>query len=911
MARSAPPDAPVRPLAFPSRFVSHRRISPARPRLVLAPAALSLPLLLAPQRSGAQAADTARADTARAAGARADTARRAAVLAPVVAVGTRFNGRVVLSSPVPVDLVSRADLTVGGYTDLQRMLKARVPTFSLPASTAAGTSDFVNAPTLRGLGIGQMLVLVNGKRRHTTGDVTTHQQIGRGDVGYDFNAIPAAALRQVEVLRDGAAAQYGSDAIAGVVNLVLDRTTGARAEAVAGRTERGDGDVLDLSAGYGVALPGDGVLRATLYWQDHAATNRALPDTRQQYFSADGTRLPSPNFGSGVGTTPSNGPLDPREATIDRMTFRFGSPRYVNQGVFLNADAKVGRGATAYAFGGASELDGDSPAFFRRPAQDETVRGLHPDGFLPVGAFTFRNRSLAAGVRGFTAGGMSWDLSSVAGASLIDNRYGNTNNASLGAASPTEVYRGGTRFTQWTTNLDVTRSFALGDRAPLRAAAGVEHRREYYRIVPGEPASYEGGGAAVLDGPNRGRPAPVGVQPSSGYRAGDATRQQRSNNAAYVDLEREMTARWLLSAAARYEDYSDFGSTATYKVATRVQLPAGLAVRGSLNSGFRAPHLAQSWFGNSSGTIVNGALATLQLLPVSAPAARVLGAAPLRPERSVNQSVGLIADRGALSLTLDAFRIRVADRIALSSTFTGAAVTTLLANAGYPGIVSATFLTNAVDTDTRGAELTARWRRPLGRAGLVTTTLGAMYNASTFDRVARAPRELTALGITTPLFDVAQQVRFTTSQPRDKVVLGVDWTWRRLALNVTNIRYGQYEALQFTSLTPERAAVVARGFRSRTVPTDPASANVQVIQQFDPRTLTDVEAAVRVRGGATLSVGVNNLFDVYPTRNFPSTAASVAAGTNGADNFGTLPYNYASPHDWNGRFLVTKLRFGF
>lgn len=828
-----------------------------------------------------------------------------------VTTGTRFDGRVVADSPVPIDLISLPELTAGGYTDLQRMLKARVPAFSLPNSAGAGTVDLLNAPTLRGLGIGQMLVLINGKRRHTTGDLSTGQQIGRGDVGYDFNAIPVEALSRVEVLRDGAAAQYGSDAIAGVVNLVLDRSLGGRISAFAGATTQGDGDTLHLNASYGVALGDQGRLRVTLFRQDQDTTNRAGLDTRQQYFGSGGTTLPSGNFGSGTGLTPSNGTLDPREATIDRNTFRFGSPNYINQGIFLNVDHAIADRATAYAFGGWSELDGVSPGFFRRAGQDETVRALHPNGYLPEGPYEILNRSLTLGVKGVTAGLWSWDVSSVFGGNRIENRYSNTNNPSLGAQSPTDLYRGGTEFDQWTTNADFSREFALGGAAPLKVAFGLEYREEFYRILPGEPLSYVNGGIPIADGPNAGRPAPVGVQPASGYRPSDVTDQDRASHAVYLDLERQMTTRLALSAAARHEHYSDFGDNATFKGAGRFTLSDSLALRASVSSGFRAPHLAQSWFGNSTNTVVSGVLVSARLLPVSDPVAKVLGATPLKPEESINQSAGFVFERGRFSLSADAYRIRVTDRIALSSNFTGAAVTNLLAGAGFPNITSTSFLTNAVDTDTRGAEITVRYTQPLAALGEVTANLGVMLNETEFDRIAPAPKPLTDLGITTPLFDLSQQVRFTTSQPKDKFTLSLDWVWKKLSVNLTNIRYGEYEAVAFTSLTPARIAVVTSGYRYRLAPTAPASGNFQVVQQFDPRVITDLELTYRFTPAFSVSVGANNLFDVYPTRNFPSTAASVAAGTNGSDNVGTLLYNYASPHDWNGTFLFGKASWSF
>jgi iron complex outermembrane receptor protein len=829
----------------------------------------------------------------------------------LVTTGTRFNGRLVAESRVPVDVISADDLRAGGETDLQRMLKARVPAFSLPNSVGTGTPDFLGAPTLRGLGIGQMLVLVNGKRRHTTGDVSLGQQIGRGDVGYDFNAIPYAALAHVEVLRDGAAAQYGSDAIAGVINLIMDKSVGGRFDARIGSTTRGDGEVLDFNASYGARVGQTGVLRATIYRHDHDSSDRSGLDTRQQYFGSNGTVMPSDNFGSGVGLTPANGTLDPREASIDRRTFRFGSSAYVNQGFFLNGELPLDSSATFYAFGGMNRVEGLVPSFFRRAAQDQTVRAIHPNGFLPWGPYDLHNHSLSTGVKGRSASGWTWDLSTVYGGNRIENRYSNANNPSFGTASPTDVYRGGTRFAQWTTNLDLTREIALGAAAPLRVAFGLEHREEFYRILAGEPASYENGGVPILDGPNTGRPAPIGIQPAAGYRPSDVADVDRSATAVYLDFERHFASRLLLSAAARYEDYSDFGDNATFKAAGRFQLLAPLALRASVSTGFRAPHLAQSWFATSSSTVVNGVLVASRLLAVSDPVAKVLGASPLRPEESINQSAGFVFTHGRFSVSLDAFRIRVRDRIALSSNFTGAAVTNLLASAGFPNIGTANFMTNAVDTDTRGAELVLRYRQPLREYGHLTATLGAMRNTSEFDRISPAPKPLTDLGITIPLFDLTQQVRFTTSQPRDKYILGLDWDWGKWSVNLTNIRYGEVESVAFTSLTPARIAAVTQGYRYRLAPTAPASGNFQVIQRFDPKIITDLELSYRFTPRLTLSAGANNLFDIQPTRNFPSTAASVAAGTNGADNFGTQPYNYVSPFDWNGTTLFAKATWKF
>lgn len=247
-------------------------------------------------------------------------------LTEIVVTGSRFGGRTVVESPTPIDSIGAEQLTRGGATDLQSMLKVAVPSFSTPRPSAAGVADFLTPPTLRGLSTGQILLLVNGKRRHTSSQLNTSNQIGRGDVAYDFNAIPAAAIKRVEVLRDGAAAQYGSDAIAGVMNIVLDDSVGYVAQGKAGATTHSDGRHLEAAASAGFALGDDGVFRLTMQYQDHERTDRALPDTRQQYLGSNGTRAPSANFGSGTGLTPSSGTLDPREASFDRSIWVFGEP---------------------------------------------------------------------------------------------------------------------------------------------------------------------------------------------------------------------------------------------------------------------------------------------------------------------------------------------------------------------------------------------------------------------------------------------------------------------------------------------------------------------------------------------------------------------------------------------------------
>jgi iron complex outermembrane receptor protein len=832
----------------------------------------------------------------------------------VVVTGTRFGGRIVSDSPTPIDVVSDADLAKSGEVTLHGALKTIVPSFSISQPSTAGALDYTSTPTLRGLSPGELLVLVNGKRRHSTGHLNTNNQIGRGDVSYDFNTIPPGAIGRIEVLRDGASAQYGADAIAGVINVVLDKSLGASTSASTAIYTEGDGFVYDVSGSYGFALPKDGVLRLTARYQDKDNTNRAGSDTRQQYFGTVGgaVRAPSDFYGSGVGLTPAGGnaTLDPREATFDRNQFHLGDPEFEAPSVFMNMDLPLTDTLSTYAFGGYSKLEGHGPNFWRRPAQNETVRALHPDGFRPDALIDFENFSFAGGLKGEDLFGFAWDLSSAYGSSRVDSTFIDSNNPSFGANSPVTAYYGGSQFAQWTSNFDVSREIPLGNADPLKVAFGAEYRKEYYELNSGEPNSYLNGGVPILDGPNAGGLAPIGMQPSPGLQPQDASNNQRDSQAVYTELEKEFFGKWLLSGAVRYEDFSDFGDNTTYKLATRFEITEPFALRASYSTGFRAPHLAQSYYSATTTSFASGAPVTLRLFPVDNPVARVLGSSDLKPEESTSISAGFVYTGDALTVSLDAYRIELDDRIALSTTFQDARITTLLTSLGYPGIQSVSYMTNAIDTTTEGVDLTARYRFDLGGAGSLTATLAGNYNETELDFIAPTPAPLAALGITTPLFDLTQQVRMTRAAPKDKASLSLNWERNDLSVNLTNTRYGEVASVAFTSLTPARIAVVTQGYDVELAPTDPAGANSQVIQVFGDEIITDLSISYAFKN-LDVTIGSNNLFDTYPDKNIQSTPASVAVGTNGSDNAGTIPYNYISPFGFNGRLVYAKASYKF
>ena len=828
----------------------------------------------------------------------------------IVVTGTRTSTRVVSDSQTPVDVISGAELASTGQVQLQSALKMVVPSFSVSAPATAGALDFTSSPTLRGLGPGDLLLLVNGKRRHTTGALNLNNQIGRGDVGYDFNALPPVAIGRIEVLRDGASALYGADAVAGVINILLDKSIGGYASLTGGVTSKGDGRTSELSAALGVPLGADGVVRTSFRLQERARSNRAEPDTRQQYLGSNGTTSISGNYGSGTGLTAANGTLDPREAAFDRKTFRLGEAPFKSANLFVNAEKPIANGGTLYAFGGFSRLSGDSPGFFRRPGDNNTVRALHPNGFLPEQTTVFENFSLALGAKGENWAGFAWDLSSQIGQSKLDNNIFNSNNASLGAASPTAAYLGGTRFGQWTTNLDLVRDVNFGMSSHARFAMGTEFRKEQFKAVEGEPDSYRNGGVRILDGPSAGAVATVGIQPLSGLTPQDAQKADRRSAAVYAELEQDITKKWVLTGAARLERFSDFGNNSTFKLSSRFKISDAVALRGSYSTGFKAPNLAQSYTSTTTVTFLSGNPVNLRLVPVADPVARLLGATDLQPSKSKNASVGLVLTQGAFALTGDAYQIDIRDRLALSSTFQDVRITNLLAGLGFPGIGAVSYMTNAIDTTTRGIDITSSYRLRMPEQGALSVTAAANYNKTTINRIAATPRPLSNLGIVTPLYDLTQQVRLTDASPRDKYVLGVNWKKNNLGVNLNIVRYGEVSQVAFASLTPARIAAATPGYNVRLAPTDPASANSQVIQVFGAKVLTDLSVNYQF-GEIGFSVGVNNLFDVYPDRQIASTVASVAAGTNGSDNAGIFPYNYISPFGYIGRTMFAKLAYKF
>ena len=581
-------------------------------------------------------------------------------------------------------------------------------------------------------------------------------------------------------------------------------------------------------------------------------TNRSGLDPRQQYFS-----LP-------------DGSPDPREATFDRRNHRYGDAEVDDVGLFVNSSFPLSGDRVLYAFGNYGTRNGEAAGFYRRALDNRTVRAIYPDGFLPLIESEVDDASLAVGLKG-TAGSWLWDLSTAWGRNSFDFLVNNSANVSLGTASPTNFEAGGTTFQQSTTNLDVFRSFDLGLPSPLSLALGLEYRRENYEIRAGETASWIDGGVPVLDGPNAGARSAVGSQVFPGFRPSDEIDESRDNVSLYVDVETDLSERFTLAAAARFEEYSDFGSTVSGKLAVRYQPSEPFALRAAVSNGFRAPSLAQSFYSTTATVFIDGEPFEIRTFPVNDPAAVALGAEALDAEESVNYSAGLsVRPTPNFYLTADFYQIEIDDRIVLSENLTGGAIRAILEATGIFGVNGGRYFTNAIDTRTRGVDLVARWATEVGPRTDLRLTAGLNFNDTEVTRVAPNPPELEGLNLVR--FGRTERGRIEEGQPEEKFTLAVNVDHGRLAGLLRTIRFG--EVTNRNNSDPTRD------------------------QTFGAEWITDLDLSYRLTDRLTFAVGGNNIFDVFPDENIPRNSFN-----------GIFVYNGVSPFGFNGAYYYSRLSF--
>ncbi len=713
----------------------------SRPLAVAVAAALGLSALSAHAQSGSSGAQT---------------------LDTVIVTGTRVSDRTVAESISPIDIISPETLSSTGTTELATALSRAVPSLNFPRPAITDGTDAVRPVQLRGLAPDQVLVLVNGKRYHTTALVNLNGSQGRGSSPADLNTIPIAAVERIEVLRDGAAAQYGSDAIAGVINVVLKGSgSGGSIAGRYGQYSAGDGEQYQLSGDAGIKLGERGAIHFAAQAGHQDQTDRAKP----------------------------------YDGVVEQ---RYGDPDIDQGAVSYNGEYSASDYLTFYSYAMASRREVLSNGYFRWDTDNRNRPEIYPDGFLPQIYNVSKDVSWVGGLKATTEGGLNIDLSYNYGQNNLRFEVKNSLNNSLGLDSPTEFYAGTLEVTQNVLNADFSKSLEVGLAYPLTLAFGAEWRGEKFNESPGDYASYANGGIPSANGSLL-----PGAQVFAGFKPSDSGHYDRHSYSAYLDLEANLTDKLSAGLAGRYEDYSDFGDTSNGKLSLRYAFTDKFALRATASTGFRAPSLQQQYFQSIATNFIDGVPYEIGTFRTDNPAAVALGAEPLKPEKSNNYGLGLVLQPvDALYITIDAYRIDIDDRIVLSENLTSTAVRDYLQANGYAGIGGGRYFTNAVDTRTEGVDAVGTYRWDLA-SGALELTGGYNHNKTEIEKIADNPPALEAIDPTAVRIGRAEIGRITEGTPRDKFFLGSTWSPGNWSFSATATRWGEFTSYGTTAATDQ------------------------------------------------------------------------------------------------------------
>ena len=775
----------------------------------------------------------------------------------IIVTGTRVTGLRAIDSAAPVEVLDSNALTRTGRPDLLQALNQTLPSFNVQAF-GGDASNLKLSARLRGLSPNHTLVLVNGKRRHGASSLTVSASGFSGAAAADLSFIPAASIDHVEVLQDGAAAQYGTDAIAGVINIIQKRnSSGGSLSSTLGAYYKGDGRTGDVSANLGLGGSSGGYLNLTGEYRHHGYSDRGGPD--QRVFSA--TNRANPAL-----------PLLPGYPHLNAI---YGDAKYDLYLATYDAGYTLGS-VDLYSFGSYGHRLGDSRQNYRFP---NIAPAIWPQGFTPRIRTDEDDLSFTGGATGKLGGGWSWDLSSTWGQDKNVMSTLNSVNTSLVAdtgTSPTDFHDGDFIFSQWTNNLDLRKALEIGAAGPLNVALGAEYRHEMFELRAGDAASrYK-----------------TGPQAYPGFSLTDASRHSRDNVAGYVDLAVKPIEPLELDVAGRYEHYNDFGDTTVAKLTGRYDFNPAFALRGTLSTGFRAPTLAESYY---SATNVSPTQAGVRL-PPNAAAAALLGISPLKPEKSTNLSLGAVLHPASrLTATLDLYQISVRDRIVSTGTIYGlqngrgrsqAVTDAIRANGNtLDSTVTSTYIqtfVNGADTRTRGAELVVTYASDFGDLGAIDWSLGANYNTTRVTKVYPAAAPIAASGQV--YLDPTALSYLQTAAPKYKVSLGGLFKSGLWSVNLRETLYGK-----------------------SWVYIDGGSTNNYVRNVIGAKLITDLDVSYRITKAVQLSVGAENLFDTRPDKVNPVTfAAQIASGSPAVATTSSW-----SPFGINGGYYYGRINVAF
>ena len=857
----------------------------------------------------------------------------------IVVIGSRNPNRTATETAVPVDVIDIKELiTQGAQTNLNQILTYVAPSFTSNTQTISDGTDHIDPASLRGLGPDQVLVLINGKRRHTSSLVNVNGTFGRGSVGTDLNAIPTAAIERVEVLRDGAAAQYGSDAIAGVINIVMKKSatltvsadTGAYFSSKSGGYNEGgtDGETTGVSINYGVPLgEKGGFINFTGMYDSRNPTNRMIEwegNIFNSYNSVErvardngfdllalqtdfnaivdfsqSAGLPSDvlndvnnasdlsDLQDALGADNTDSELGARGQQAHDYNMRVGQSKLRSGKFFFNGEVPLSEKGTLYAFGGMSLRNGEAAGFYRLPSQQRAFTPVYINGFLPEIHSTILDKSFSAGIKSMI-GEWNIDFSNTWGKNSFDYNIQNTSNATMQYSTPVEFNAGGFAFAQNTTNFDMSR-FYEDTMSGLNLAFGAEYRVERYEIFAGELGSYAkfdtNGNVWDIDDPASievvdffGRARPGGSQVFPGFNPGNELNNTRNSVAAYVDVEADISDSFLISGALRYENYSDFGGTLNFKLATRLKLGEDFALRASANTGFRAPSLHQLNFNSTSTIFVDGIPTEVGTFSNDSRAAQLLGIPQLKEEESRSASIGFTGKLpdANLSFTVDGYFIAIDDRVVYTGQFKpsndGSPADELLkrllaqANAG-----SATFFANAIDTESYGLDLVVTHKANFSNSNLRTDfalTVGQTQQVGDI----HASEILEDAGLVDTYFDETSRIYLEEAVPRTKMNLTFNYNFSKFNIMWRSVYFGKVTE---------------------------ATNNVDNQQEFGAKIVNDLSFSYLANESLRFTIGSSNLFDTYPDKNIDANRSS-----------GRFEYSRRSQQfGAMGRYLFARITF--
>ena len=821
----------------------------------------------------------------------------------IAVVGSRGAPRSVDDSPVPIDLIGAEELERSGNTDMLEMLKGTVPSFNVQTNPISDAASLVKPANLRGLSSDSTLILVNGKRRHRASVIALlGGGINDGAQGPDISVIPSSALKQVEVLRDGAAAQYGSDAIAGVINFVLkDDADGGSLTVRHGSYYEGDGDTTEVNGNIGMALTPDGFINLSFQYKNSDATSRS-------------TQRPD-----------AQGLIDAGNDNVSDLAQIWGSPEVSDDiTIFANLGLDLGDDREAYLFGNFSERDVRGGFYFRNPhtrsgvysnddgatllvadidgldngiecptvnvttgnvleqadygliADNSTAVGANcfafneiiPGGFTPNFGGNIVDTSLTMGTRGHIDDTFSYDVSGSVGRNESSYVIYNTLNASLGPDSPRDFNPGKHVQLEKFVNIDLVKELEVGIDSPLVIAGGYEYHQETFEVTAGDEASFTAG-------PYTEQGFGIGSNGFPGFKPSSAGSFSRQNYAFYIDVEAQYTENFLMGYALRYEDYSTFGDTTNYKITAQYNVSDDFSLRGSASSGFRAPTVGQANYSNVQTSLDGGVLVDSALLPATNPIAIQLGAQELTPEESQSIAFGAVWEISGFHFTLDYYNIEVTDRVSQSTRYT---LTDddrdALASAGVPNVDSiqqVSFFTNDFDTTTEGIDFITNYSTDL-LDGSSTFSLAYNWNETTVDNYT----EITGEG---------KVSRLENDLPNHRATFTWSQSWDEISMFTRLNYYGEYQGVHVDWIgTPESPGTEINADSAVTV---------------------DVEVTYHVMEDIKVSIGAQNIFDEYPSE------LDFEQQTGSANNSWGGKYYETSPFGFNGGFYYLKATYSF